>query len=133
MSNPAAAILNGCSRAVHAVLPASCVLCAAASGAARLCEPCRADLPAMPLARCAQCALPLPSGAICAECLDRRPSYDAVAAAFPYVFPIDALVQAYKYGRDLTLASFFARELARVVDGQADALVAMPLAPSRLR
>jgi ComF family protein len=87
----------------------------------------------MPIARCAQCALPLPSGAICAECMDRTPSYDTVVAAFPYVFPVDALVQAYKYGRDLTLAPLFARELARVVDGEADALVAMPLAASRLR
>jgi ComF family protein len=133
MSNLTAAILNGCSRAVHAALPASCVLCAAPGQASRLCEPCRESLPAMPLARCAQCALPLPSGTICAECLDRKPSYDAVVAAFPYEFPIDALVQAYKYGRDLALAPLFARELARVADTRVDALLAMPLALSRLR
>ena len=133
MSNSTASLLNRCSRVVHAMLPASCVLCAAPSLASRLCEPCLASLPVMPHARCARCALPLPSGAICARCLDATPSYDSVVAAFPYVFPVDALVQAYKYGRDLTLAPFFARELARAAGGEADVLVAMPLSPSRLR
>jgi ComF family protein len=133
MSNVGAAILNGCSRAVHAALPASCVLCGAPGRQSRLCGPCRTSLPTMPAARCAQCALPLPSGTLCAECLDRRPSYDAVVAAYPYEFPIDALVQAYKYGRDLALAPLFARELARVVGADVDALVAMPLSHSRLR
>jgi ComF family protein len=61
------------------------------------------------------------------------PSYDSIVAAYPYEFPIDALVQAYKYGRDLTLAPLFARELARQLDGSVDAIVAMPLSASRLR
>lgn len=87
----------------------------------------------MPLARCSQCALPLPSGSVCAECLDRKPSYDAIRAAYPYEFPVDALVQAYKYGRDLTLAPLFARAIALEVGSDVDALVAMPLAASRLR
>jgi ComF family protein len=126
-------ILNGCSRAAHAALPATCVLCGAGNARSRLCEPCGASLPAMPLARCAQCALPLPSGSVCAECVDRQPSYDSVEAAYPYEFPVDALVQAYKYGRDLTLAPLFARALVQHVRGDADALVAMPLAKSRLR
>jgi ComF family protein len=42
-------------------------------------------------------------------------------------------VQAYKYGRDLALAPLFARALARHVDRDADALVAMPLSATRLR
>ena len=118
---------------MHAALPAACVLCGAGTGASRLCGPCRTALPAMPLARCSQCALPLPSGSVCAECLDRKPSYDAIRAAYPYEFPVDALVQAYKYGRDLTLAPLFARALALGVESDVDALVAMPLAASRLR
>jgi ComF family protein len=85
-----------------------------------------------PGARCTRCALPLASGSVCAECLDRAPSYDTIAAAFPYEFPVDALVQAYKYGGDLTLAPLFARELARCVTRNVDVIVAMPLSASRL-
>lgn len=132
MSNRMAAFLNRCSRAAHALLPSSCVLCGGRTAGSRLCAPCRGDLPAMPAARCARCALPLASGRVCAECLARAPSYDAVAAAFPYQFPVDALVQAYKYGGDLTLAPLFACELARCVRPDVDAIVAMPLSASRL-
>jgi ComF family protein len=132
MSNLESAFLNGCSRAAQALLPPFCVLCGARGAGSRLCRPCRDDLPAMPDARCACCALPLASGRVCAECLGRTPSYDGIAAAFPYEFPIDALVQAYKYGGDLTLAPLFARELARSVTRDVDALVAMPLTASRL-
>lgn len=132
MSNLTSEFLNRCSRAAHAIVPSSCLLCGARTGAARLCEPCRDDLPAMPGARCTRCALPLASGGVCADCLARAPSYDSIAAAFPYDFPIDALVQSYKYGGDLTLSTLFARELARHVTGNIDAIVAMPLSASRL-
>ena len=132
MSNLGTAFLNGCARAAQLVLPASCVLCGVATPASRLCAPCREGLPPLPRGQCSRCALPLPSGGVCAECLARPPAYDAIAAAFPYEFPIDALVQAYKYGRDLTLAPLFAAELSRCVAATVDAIVAMPLSPARL-
>jgi ComF family protein len=59
--------------------------------------------------------------------------YDAVAAAFIYQFPVDALVQKYKYGPDLTLAPILGRLLGTIPCGEVDAIVAMPLGASRLR
>jgi ComF family protein len=59
--------------------------------------------------------------------------FDAVAAAFVYDFPVDALVQKYKYGPDLTLAPILGRLLGTTSCGEVDAIVAMPLGASRLR
>jgi ComF family protein len=59
--------------------------------------------------------------------------YDAVTAAFVYQFPVDALVQKYKYGPDLTLAPVLGRLLGTTSCGEVDAIVAMPLGASRLR
>ena len=61
------------------------------------------------------------------------PYYDRITAAMPYAFPVDALVQAYKYAGDLSLARVLADTLVRVVSTDVDAVIAMPLAPARLR
>lgn len=51
----------------------------------------------------------------------------------PYTFPVDALVQAYKYAGDLSLARLLADALVRVVAADVHAIIPMPLAPARLR
>lgn len=61
------------------------------------------------------------------------PSYDSVTAACGYAFPLDALIHAYKYRGDLTIAPVLAALLARVTARDVDALIPMPLAPGRLR
>ena len=133
MSNRGSAILNCCTRAVHALLPSHCALCGTRAAAARLCSACAASLPLLPTARCERCALPLAAGRICAECLDRTPSYDQITAACAYAFPVDALVRALKYGRDLALAPVLAHLLAAQLRPDVDAIVAMPLSTARLR
>ncbi|HET7159594.1 MAG TPA: ComF family protein [Burkholderiales bacterium] len=115
------------------MLCAHCVLCGAESLAGRLCAGCAAALPRMPIKRCDTCALPLPSGRTCGPCLTHPPYYDRITAAMPYAFPVDALVQSYKYAGDLSLARVLADTLVRVVSTDVDAVIAMPLAPARLR
>jgi len=141
LSNYARAIFDGCLRHAQRAWPQSCVLCGAASAqpgrfgapAARgFCAPCRASLPGLPAARCEVCALPLTSGQRCGPCLAHPPAYDAVSVPFAYAFPVDALIQAYKYGGDLALAPVLAATLAPALDG-VDALVPMPLSAARLR
>ncbi|MES2561270.1 MAG: ComF family protein [Pseudomonadota bacterium] len=110
-----------------------CALCGASASVSRLCAGCAAALPRMPAQRCDTCALPLPSGRTCGPCLKHPPHYDHITGALPYVFPVDALVQAFKYAGDLSLASMLADELVRVVSNDVDAIIAMPLAPARLR
>jgi ComF family protein len=133
MSNWQQAILNRCTRSVQTLLPAHCALCGAGTRAARVCRGCALTLPRLPLERCARCASPLPSGGTCGECLERSPHYDAVSAAYAYEFPVDALIQAYKYGGDLSLAPLLAHALAGTLNEPAQAIIPMPLARERQR
>lgn len=96
------------------------------------CNPCLTSLPRLAAARCDVCALPLTSGSRCGACLERPPAYDAVTAPFVYAFPVDALIQAFKYGGDLALAPVLAATLAPAVDA-VEALIPMPLSAARLR
>jgi ComF family protein len=68
----------------------------------------------------------------CGACLASPPRFDRTLAAWPYAYPVDRLVQAYKFHARLELAPWFGRRLAPAV--QEDALiVAVPLHPERLR
>lgn len=118
---------------VH-LLPQDCLLCGASSGETLLCRACEADLPRPPLPACPRCALPNSHGEVCGRCLARPPYYDATSAAFRYAFPIDKLVQSFKYGHRLALASYFGRQLAWLSEiGAADLIIPLPLHPMRLR
>lgn len=125
--------MNRCLNPIQAALPGNCVLCGASGCRARLCEGCEAALPRLPRARCEVCALPLTAGRSCGSCLEKAPAYDSVTAAYAYAFPLDALVQAYKYRGDLSLAPLLAARLVRAVVAQVDAIIPIPLAPARLR
>jgi ComF family protein len=133
LSNLSTAVLNQCLRIARLALPTHCVLCGARAADMGLCKPCAAGLPRLPKTLCATCALPLTSGSTCGACVAHPPRYDRVIAAFPYAFPIDALVQAYKYRRDLSLAPLLAAQLAPALTADVDAVIPMPLAPTRLR
>jgi ComF family protein len=115
------------------MLPSDCTLCGVRCSPARLCAGCDAALPRLPAPRCRVCALPLGSGDLCGRCLNASPHYDSVAAAFEYAFPIDALIQKYKYGSDIALAPVLASLLARAPCPDVDAVIPMPLARARLR
>ena len=91
-----------------------------------------AELPRLTSKRCAVCALPLATGRICGACLQRPPRYDRVIAPFSYRFPVDALIQAYKYGGRLAHARVLGTALASIVPPDVDVVVPMPLAPRRL-
>lgn len=76
--------------------------------------------------------MPLASGSLCGACLDRPPRFDRVSAAAAYRFPVDALIQAYKYGGRLALSRVLGELLAREVAPDVDAIVPIPLAERRL-
>jgi predicted amidophosphoribosyltransferase len=101
-------------RRVGRPLTQDCLLCAASSGQDIVCAACAADLPRLQEPCCLRCARPLPGagGAICGSCLSEPPHYDRTLAAFRYDFPIDKLVQTFKYGHRLALAAFFGEQLA---------------------
>ena len=108
LTQTARLVRRSCAR----LLTQDCLLCGAESGSGLLCEACERDLPQLPAPRCPACALPTPQGEVCGRCLAKPPHYDATFAAFCYGFPIDKLVQSFKYGHRLALASYFGRQLA---------------------
>jgi len=116
-----------------ALLPQSCLLCAADSGDELLCRDCHDSLPRLATLRCPVCALPTPHGETCGECLKRPPHFDATFAAFAYAFPLDKLVQQLKYAHRLAIADFFAGELSCPNPPSADLMLPLPLSANRLR
>lgn len=90
-------------------------------------------LPRLPAALCRICALPLTAGSTCGACLARPVKYDGVNAPYAYAFPVDALIQAFKYGGNLMLAPVLAAGLGGSEASRVDALIPMPLAAPRLR
>jgi ComF family protein len=133
LSNWRRLFLNKCKKSVLAALPQSCLLCSSPSGTELLCRPCYAQLPWLTGPRCPQCALPTHEGRVCGACLARPPRYDRVCAAFIYDYPLDKLIQSFKYNGNLALAPLFAEALANCASVKADLLVPMPLATERLR
>ena len=125
-------------RTLQRALPQSCAFCAAPCGTLLVCAACSAGLARIDKA-CPRCALPAQGGVLCGACVARPPPFAAAFAAFVYSFPLDRLLQAFKYGGKLSHADFFAAALAaRVAQRPAnlpwpDAVVALPLAPARQR
>lgn len=114
-----------------------CVLCDAAD-VHTLCTPCAAALPRASHA-CPVCATPNQSGVsvMCGACVAAPPAIDAALAAFQYQFPLDRLVQSFKFSANLALVDFFAEALAarlrtQCVPLHGVTLLALPLANRRL-
>jgi len=112
--------------------PQDCVLCLAPACDA-VCAPCEAALPWLGHA-CAVCALPLAADGTCGACAVHPPAFDASLACFEYRFPVDRLVQRFKFAGDLATGRWLAACMSRRMRGaQADLVVVPPLARPRLR
>ena len=129
-------------RHVARLLAQDCVLCAAASNDAIVCRACAADLPRLATAACPRCAQPTPHGEACGRCLAHPPAFDAAHAVYRYDFPVDKLIQSFKYGHRLALAPYFGERLAALavslnvslnVEFPVDVIVPLPLHGERLR
>jgi ComF family protein len=79
--------------------------------------------------------LPTTAGELCGQCLQQAPAFDRTLAVFTYDFPLDALIQALKYGHQLAVLAPLASALAQqaLAAPRPDVLIAMPLHPLRLR
>jgi len=111
--------------------PQDCVLCVAPSMNA-VCDACERDLPWLGPA-CGRCALPLVAPA-CAACRAHAPLFDSARACFAYRFPLDRLVQRFKFAGDLATGRWLGERLAASLEGErAELIVVPPLARARLR
>lgn len=109
------------------------MLCQSASGDRLLCEACECELPSS-AAACPRCALAGSGDLECGACLAAAPHFDASCAAFTYAYPVDALIQALKYGGQLALAGWFAHRLLQRLGRPrgVDLIVPLPLHPARM-
>ncbi len=118
----------------NTIFAQNCLLCASPQvNNHAVCSACLNDLPWHPNTSCPQCGLSS-SGQLCGSCISSPPDFDATHAVFLYDFPIDAMMQRYKYGNMLTLCTFFGQMLNEKVDLKSiDFIIPMPMHPQRLK
>ena len=102
-----------------------------------LCAGCYRELPRL-LSGCEICARPVTDqGLICGSCQKNPPPFIRVIAPYRYAWPIDKMIQQFKFGGDLAmgrvLGCLLARHLASVRPAGASAVVVpVPLHRRRL-
>jgi ComF family protein len=127
-------------RVLAALLAQDCVLCGAAESlqppkhSTLLCTTCRAALPYLPRPGCPVCALPTAGGNVCGRCLAEPPHFDATQATLAYRYPVEALMQFYKYRSGVAVGALLADLLNAAIDAapEVDLVTVIPLSPARL-
>lgn len=121
-------------RMFGALWPSDCLLCLEPAGKAWVCDSCERLL-AGAGRRCLRCAVPLPEDGWCGDCLRAPPAFDDVVTAFDYRFPVDRLVQRFKFSADLATGAYLGDAVLRAVGTcpKPDLIVASPASPARLK
>lgn len=122
------------------ILPGSCHLCRQPSHRSiDLCTPCEHDLPLLEYA-CRTCAVPLPATMghheKCGACQQQPPPQQRARAAFRYTYPLDHLVQRFKFNGDQAAGKLLGQLFARHISpthGETIVLLPVPLHVNRLR
>ncbi|MBL3555023.1 ComF family protein [Marinobacter sp. JB05H06] len=133
-------------RKIRSPLPSGggqCVACLAPDALYGLCTPCRQDLPANHW-HCRCCALPLAfagNETLCGQCLQNLPPFTRVIAPWRYRYPVDGMIQRYKYNGQRAFARPLIHDFATQLVGmlqtipeqRPDLLIASPMHPARRR
>ena len=111
-----------------------CVLCDVDThNKIAICQDCWKDLPWQHNNCCPQCGL-ASQGEVCGSCLSSPPFFDYTRALFIYSYPVDALLQAFKYQHQLHLGQIFANiSLTQFHPSKIDCILPMPMHPTRLQ
>jgi ComF family protein len=120
------------SRVADLALPPRCPGCGAVVQADhRFCAPCWGSLNFLGPPWCAGCHIPFDhdrgAEALCAECIADPPPYDGVRAAVAYGEIASGVALKLKYAGRTACAETMARAMARLMPGDADLLVPVPL------
>jgi ComF family protein len=101
-----------------------------------VCAACDADLPRRHAAGCIRCGAADVADQECGACLVDPPHFDATVAAFGYHFPLDRMIQSFKFSANLPFVDLFADAFVAQWRLQPRAvphlLVPMPLAAKRM-
>lgn len=126
------------------LLPRACALCERVllRGEYGFCDPCFDDLPGRTAARCPICGLPAAGAASpaapagCHACRRHPPAFDATTVLADYAPPLDHLVTALKFRRQLALARALGEALSRLLAAaptdRSVLVTAVPLGRQRL-
>jgi len=111
-----------------------CLLCVANDGGELgICDGCNSDLPWHSKPHCPQCGLDS-NGLLCGSCINSPPAFDATFSLFTYDFPLDSMMQRYKYGNMLNLGYIFGQMLGKKTNlADVDLIIPMPMHPMRLK
>ena len=125
--------------AIKAFYPPSCLLCGEAGARGLdLCSACFGELP-WNRHPCPRCAAPLPPDAeeqLCGNCLKSLPAWDEAKSPLSYGYPVDKLIQRFKFDGDLPTGRLLAELLADYLAAggeRPDCIIPVPLHPSRLK
>ncbi len=118
----------------NALFKQNCLLCASPQANIHaLCIACQHELPLHPSSSCPQCGL-ASDGNICGRCISSPPDFDATQAVFLYAYPINAMMQRYKYGSMLNLSQTFGQLLSeKILLKSVDLVIPMPMHPARIK
>ena len=111
-----------------------CTLCGSRSPAS-VCAACVNDLPTIRGTGCPHCAIEGPTAQVCGACLAAPLAFDGTVAAFRYTYPLDRLVQSFKFNENLALVNLFSEALFNAIQAKQlrpDLIVPLPLARKRL-
>jgi ComF family protein len=117
-------------------LSQDCTLCGV-HARETLCAGCYRDLPFRVAPGCPRCNAAGAGGQVCGACIVEPPYFDDTTSAFNYAYPLDRLVQAYKFNANLGLLPLFAQALTRAIRANdsvtpPELVIPLPLAPKRL-
>lgn len=124
---------------INYLLPQNCFLCGHLSDLV-LCECCLQSLPYLQH-HCQRCGKELSTkDNICGACLVKLPLYKQVRAIFKYEYPVDKLIHAAKFEKNLAILDYLGKEMSKQLSIQLstkcdlpDVLIPVPLHPQRLR
>lgn len=123
----------------NSILPRRCILCGdPGTEGMDICAACLTDLPWIAQA-CPHCGIPVSStDTLCARCQLHTPRFDRCMAPMHYQYPVDFLVQQFKFKQHLVYGQLLGDLLLRFIQQQqyrssAEIIIAVPLHPARLR
>ncbi|MCF6264005.1 MAG: ComF family protein [Xanthomonadales bacterium] len=145
------------SKLVDKIYPPVCVLCGASGqsdhrdetpnqrkkyqAGVDICSACESDLIQNPQA-CYQCAIPLPADVAgdklrCGACLRAPPAFTHTHASYEYCWPMDKLIQAFKFQGDLAIGRVLSALMQKQIkilaaEAMPTAIISIPLHHSRL-
>jgi ComF family protein len=131
--------ISGSTSLFARMMPQDCQLCGAAAPAT-ICTACVRDFPFRVTQGCKCCGqvgdVESLEGEICGDCLADPPKFDLTRSAFSYAFPLDKLMQSFKFNANLALLDLFVDYFVSTLKNNSatmpDVIIPMPLARKRL-